>query len=262
MIFLRSLSVNLPDKKEYPFTLPVLQNLESLAFDSPITFFIGENGSGKSTILEAIAAGLRTISIGSDDISRDKTLEPARNLGKNLKFISSRKPKRGFFFRTEDFFGFTKRIIREKQELEELESHYSSTLSGYGKTLATGMARGQKAALDAKYGQNPDGFSHGEALLNVLRERLVPNGFYLMDEPETPLSPLRQLAFISLLKEMVEKDCQFIIATHSPILMAFPEAQIYSFDDENISSIDYESVEHVKITKSFLNNPDTFLRRL
>jgi predicted ATPase len=122
--------------------------------------------------------------------------------------------------------------------------------------------RGQKRALDSKYGKNPDAFSHGENLLNILNTRLAPGGLYLLDEPETPLSAIRQLTLISILKDMVVKDCQFIIATHSPILMAFPDAMILNFDDGEISEIEYDEIENVSVTRAFLNDPESFLRRL
>jgi predicted ATPase len=169
---------------------------------------------------------------------------------------------RGFYFRAEDFFGFTKRVIREQEELGELEEQYSKELTGYGRMLATGMARGQRAALESSYGEDPDAKSHGESFLEFFKQRMVPGGIYLMDEPETPLSPLRILSLISMMKEMVEQQCQFIIATHSPILMAFQDARILSFDSVPVSEIQYDDVEHVTLTRSFLNNPEAFLRRL
>ena len=128
--------------------------------------------------------------------------------------------------------------------------------------MTVGMARSQRAALESRYGENPDGFSHGEAMLNVLQSRLSPEGLYLMDEPEAPLSPLRQIALLTILKDKIEADCQFIIATHSPILMAFPQARLYSFEEGRINHIDYEDVEHVNLTRAFLNDPGSFLRRL
>jgi len=264
MIFLRSMSPKEDglSKKEFPFSIPVIQNLVNIEFSSAVTFFIGENGSGKSTLLEAIAAGFGSITIGSSDIKYDKSLKHAHDLAGRLKFVRNRKPKRGFFFRAEDFFGFTQKLISERKSLEELEAEFSEELSGYGRRMATGMVRGQRAALDRKYGENPDAFSHGENLLNLMKTRLVPEGLYLLDEPETPLSPIRQLSLISILKEMVAKDCQFIIATHSPILMAFPDAEIFSFDDGSINKIAFDEIEHVTITRAFLNDPESFIRRL
>jgi predicted ATPase len=176
--------------------------------------------------------------------------------------VKNRKPKRGFFFRAEDFFGFIEKIKKEIREYKAMQADFEEKLSGYGKLLAAGMANGQHSALRSRYGDDPDAFSHGESFLNLFSSRLVPEGLYILDEPETPLSPQKQLTLLSLMKQMTEESCQFIIATHSPIIMAFPEAQIVSFDGSAITPIEYDDVDHVALTKSFLSNPENFLRRL
>ena len=264
MIFLRSLcwKSKPPTDEAFPFSLPIFQTLTELAFTAPVTFFVGENGSGKSTMLEAIGAGMGSIAVGSAAVEEDETLAPARKLAHHLRFVRNRNPSRGFFFRAEDMFGFTKRIKREQDDLNALEADYARQLSGYGRDLAVGATRGQRRALEQKYGQNPDGRSHGESFLEVFQARMVPEGLYLLDEPETPLSPIRQLALLSILKKQVEQDCQFIIATHSPMLMAFPEATILNFDGDEISPVAYDDVEHVQLMRSFLEYPDMFLSRL
>ena len=147
-------------------------------------------------------------------------------------------------------------------ELKEMEDEFDKNLTGYGRALAVGAACGQRMALAEKYGAEPDAKSHGESFLDLFETRIRPGGFYLLDEPETPLSPLRQLTFLSILKEMVAQECQFIIATHSPILMAFPDATILDFGQTPLQKVEYDSVEHVALTKDFLNNPEAFLRRL
>jgi len=263
-IFLREIKLKreIEPHSSFPLSLAIVQNLQTLSFDSPVTFFVGENGSGKSTLLESIAAGMNAITIGSSDIGQDASLEHARELARHLRFVRNRRPKRGFFFRAEDAFGFTKRVINDVRELNKLEQQYDRSLTGSGRLRAVGMARGQRMALAGRYGEDPDACSHGESFFNVLKTRMVPEGLYLMDEPETPLSPLRQLALMSLLKQKLEDNCQFIIATHSPILMAFPGARIYGFDNEQIKSMEYDDVEHVAITKAFLSDPEAYLRRL
>ena len=263
MIFLRAI-----DKKQknhdgqFPFTLPIFQNLDSVRFTSPVVFFVGENGSGKSTLIEAIAYGMKAVAVGSESLETDSSLQHIRAFSSSLRFVKNKKPRRGFFFRAEDFFGFIKRIKTEVREYTELESEFDGRFTGYGKLLATGMARNQHSALRSRYGDDPDASSHGESFLNLFTSRLVPEGLYILDEPETPLSPQKQLSFLSLLKQMVAQSCQFIIATHSPILMAFPEAQILSFDGAMIQEVAYDDVEHVSLTRSFLNNPENYLRRL
>jgi predicted ATPase len=263
MIFLRSIVLKQKiEECSFPFTLPVFKDFEMIEFKSPVTFFVGENGSGKSTLIEAIAYGMNAIAVGSEDLNTDISLQHIRVFSSYLRFVKNRRPKRGFFFRAEDFFGFIKRIKTEVTEFKALESEFEDRFTGYGKLLATGMAKNQHSALRSRYGEDADAFSHGEAFLNIFKSRLVPEGLYILDEPETPLSPQKQLSLLSLIKKMVEKSCQFIIASHSPILMAYPDAQILSFDGQRIKSVAYDDVEHVALTKSFLNNPDNYIRQL
>ncbi len=268
MAFLRGLTLapGATERSEFPFSLPLVRRLaesgDAVPLDSPVTFFVGENGTGKSTLLEGIAAASRLASLGADDLARDPTLEPARRLASELRITRSGRPKRGLFFRAEDFFGFTKRLLASAAELRREEAELAEELTGYGRTLATGVVRGQRHALEARYGEDPDAASHGESVLGVLQSRVLPQGLYLLDEPETPLSPLRQLALLSLLKRAVGEGSQFLIATHSPMLMAFPDARLLWFEDDRVEERAYESIEHVALTRDFLANPDAFLREL
>ena len=122
--------------------------------------------------------------------------------------------------------------------------------------------QGQLADMQRRYGDGLDSRSHGESFLTLFQSRFVPDGLYLLDEPEAALSPMRQLTFIAALKQMVLENSQFIIATHSPILLAFPDAQILQFANGAIREVKYKELEHVQLTKDFLNNPDPFLRHL
>ena len=147
-----------------------------------------------------------------------------------------------------------KQLDAEAEAMEDI-------LSGYGLQLAQGTIRGQRQALIDKYGEDLRQ-SPMESILHVLLERIVPGGVYLLDEPETPFSPQRLLSLLALIKQMAEAgNCQFIIATHSPILLARPGASIYSFD-ETRSKLGHEELEHVRLTRDFLNAPDAFLRHL
>ncbi len=264
MIHLKSISIKHPaaEPEAFPFNLPLVRNFTSLEFRAPVTFLVGENGSGKSTLLEAIAAGIGAIAVGAEDVERDASLVPARALGRHLKFSWLRKTRAGFFLRAEDFFGFAKRMRRAVKDLEAIAEGFESEYTGYALGLAKGSAMGQRRALIEKYGENLDASSHGESFLKLFQSRFVPGGLYLLDEPEAPLSPQRQLALLSMLKEMVAADAQFIIATHSPILMAFPEAVILSFDAHPIREVKWEEIEHVSLTRAFLNNPQAYLRHL
>ncbi len=264
MIHLRSVALkeSSAPRDSFPFTLPLFQRFKTLTLRAPVTFFVGENGSGKSTLLEGIAAAAGSVAVGGADLARDATLDHARRLGDALRLTWNRKRQKGFFLRAEDFFNFAKRTHALTKEMDELVSEYDQRFSGYGRTLAMGMAKGQRAALVRKYGDNLDAHSHGESFLKLFQTRFVAGGLYLLDEPEAPLSPQRQLALLALLKDMVAKDGQFLIATHSPILMAFPGAEIYSFDRSPLARVPYDELEHVSLTKAFLNDPASYLRRL
>ena len=262
-MFLRSIELQakaLPDI--YPFTVQAIETLESLEFKTPVTFFVGENGCGKSSLLEAIACGMQCPAVGAADVARDPLLAPARALAKELKFVRSTIPKLRLFFRAEDAIGFTRALQSNLNELEELEAAYDRELTGYGRDLAKGSVRGQRNALETRYGENPDARSHGEWFINLIQQRVHGKGLYLLDEPETPLSPIHQLTVLSVLKERVSQGAQFIIATHSPILMAFPDADIYSLDGITIEKVAWQDVEHVAITRAFLADPEAYLQHL
>ena len=158
--------------------------------------------------------------------------------------------------------GFTLRVTDSMAELQDLEDEFDRNLSGYGRQLAMGAMRGQRQAFESRYGADPDARSHGESFLHLIQERVHGPGFFLLDEPETPLSPIHQLTLLSMLKLYMEDGCQFIVATHSPILMALPGAEILSLDHTPIRSLAWDEVEHVTLTRSFLNDPDSFLRHL
>ena len=254
-------------ESKFPFNLPVLRQFERLGLDSRVTFFTGENGSGKSTFLEAIASCASLPTAGGTDVETDDTLSGPRQLGEKLRLSWAKRTRRGFFLRAEDFFRFQQRINSTGRELGDLAAQYEAELEAHpenaeGIKRARGYILGQKHALEARYGEDADAHSHGEAFLNFFEHRLVPGGLYLLDEPEAPLSPLRQLAFLSLLKRFVDLNCQFLIVTHSPILMAFPGATLLDFNQHPIATVAYDEVEHVSLTRSFLNNPESYLRRL
>ncbi|MBK9709514.1 MAG: AAA family ATPase [Acidobacteria bacterium] len=264
MIHLKSIALKNATKKfdHFPFNIPVIRDFDELELVSPVTYFVGENGSGKSTLLEGIASGLNLPAVGNEDIERDATLAHARKLGKQLKFKWTHKTHKGFFLRAEDFFNFSRRLQAMTKELGEIAEGFESEYTGYALGLAKGSVLAQRRALVEKYGENPDANSHGESFLKLFQARFVPGGLYLLDEPEAPLSPQRQLALLAMIKDMVDDGAQFIIASHSPILMAYPGAVIYSFDEHPIKQVEYDDVEHVSLTRAFLNNPQSFLRHL
>lgn len=251
--------------EEFPFTVPVIRSLSEIKFTAPVTFFVGENGSGKSTLMEALACAIESITVGSESVKTDKTLAPIRKLAKYFKLSWAKRTRKGFFMRAEDFFGYARTMRETREELEEELTHVDRDYEGRSK-LAADLARsaysGQLAAMKHRYGKDLDNFSHGEAFLTLFQARFVPGGLYLLDEPEAALSPSRQLSFLSALKQMVGQEAQFVIATHSPIILAYPEAQILSFENGSIKQVKYEDLEHVQLTRDFLDNPGSFLRHL
>jgi predicted ATPase len=249
--------------RRFPFTVPAVRRLSELVFDHPVTLFVGENGTGKSTLLEAIAAGIGAVALGGEALERDDSLAAARELGGRLQFTWNRRSHRGFFLRAEDFFRFARRVRADIEELDRTAEGFADEMHGDGLQRAQGAVRGQRAALVRRYGADPDAASHGECFLRVFGERFVPGGLYLLDEPEAPLSPQRQLAFLAMVLDMARnREAQFIIATHSPVLMAFPDATLYSFDTKPIRPVAYDDVEHVAFLRDFLRQPEAFLRHL
>jgi predicted ATPase len=249
----------------FPFSIPVIQGWEPLEFSSRVTFFVGENGSGKSTVIEALAAAARMITAGAEPAGNDPELRTVRLLADRMRLSWNKRTKKGFFLRAEDFIGWLRSQTRIRAdlraEIERVDEEYKDR-SEYAKGLAKMPYAGQLRAMQDLYGDGLETRSHGEQFLDFFQARFVPGGLYLLDEPEVPLSPMRQLAFLSLLKRMLAEDAQFIIATHSPILMAFPEALILSFDHAPPQRVAYDDLEHVRVTRDFLNDPKAFLRHL
>jgi len=239
--------------------------LREIEFRAPVTFFVGENGSGKSTVMEAMACAIGSVTVGSESVKTDKTLTAVRQLSQYFRLAWSKRTHKGFFLRAEDFFGYAKSMRHTQEELQKDLDVVDGEYEGRSK-LAVDLAklpyRHELYEMRRRYEDGLDHRSHGESFMALFESRFVPGGLYLLDEPEAALSPTRQLTFISALKHMVDQDSQFIVATHSPIILAFPDATILSFDDGRIKQVEYERLEHVKLTKDFLNSPQSFLRHL
>ncbi|SHE39081.1 Predicted ATPase [Caldanaerobius fijiensis DSM 17918] len=270
MIFLRSIVYKVPDDIDkdgrYPFNIPLINTLNELHFKSPITLFVGENGSGKSTLLEALAAAVGSVTIGGESIKTDDTLQPARELAAHLKLIWNKKTHRGFFLRSEDFFNFCKSLSYQRTEylkrLKEIDEKYKDS-SDYARSLAKAPILTALGEWERYYGKDLNAYSHGESFFKLFQSRFAPDGLYILDEPETPLSPMNQLTLVSMIKHMAQNyNSQFIIATHSPVLMALPDATIYDCDQIPLKEVRYEELEHINFMRAFLNNPEQFLRHL
>lgn len=210
--------------ESYPLSIPAVREIESIEFHPDVTFLVGENGSGKSTVLEAIAlamgfgpeGGTRNVRFSSADSTSPlhTLLRPSR---------SGRKPKDGYFLRAESFFN----VASYMDEVGYLQSYGGKSLHAQ---------------------------SHGESFMALLVHKLRGQGLYLFDEPEAALSPNRQLAALTAIDQLVKNESQFIIATHSPILLAYPNAKILQFDGAGITEVSYEETEHYAMTRDFLNN--------
>jgi predicted ATPase len=268
-IFLRAVQLKESRGPEEPvvftFAVPAIRTLPAQDLSAAVTFFVGANGSGKSTLLEGIASAAALPTVGSQEVARDDSLAAQRRLGKALRLTWTQRTHRGFFLRAEDFFGFTRRVAQLRSEmtarLGELDEEYRDR-PAYAKGLAQGPLRNSIGELEQRYGIDPDAKSHGETFLALFESRFVPGGLYLLDEPEAALSPQSQLALLAMVGDMVRKPAQFIIATHSPILLAYPGARILSFDSLPDTETRYEDLEHVTLTRDFLNDPGRFLRHL
>ncbi len=249
----------------FPFSVPAIRTLPVVHLDAPVTFFVGENGSGKSTLLEALAVATRLPTVGSEHVGQDDTLDAQRRLAAGLHLVWTRRTHKGFFLRAEDFFGFAKSLAKMRAEFQrrllEIDEEYRDR-SAMARGLARMPAATSLAEMEQRYGVDLDANSHGQSFLRLFQSRFVPGGLYLLDEPEAPLSPLSQLALIALLKDMVARDAQFIIATHSPILLAFPGARIVTFDELPVREARFDELEHVALTREFLRDPERYLRQL
>lgn len=249
----------------FPFTVPAIRTLEVLELTRPVTLLVGENGSGKSTFLEALALAAGLPSAGSAELGEDRSFDPLRALADELRLGWGKRTHRGFFLRAEDFLGYARRIAGLRAELEAglaaVEREYADR-PGLARELARTPYLDQLAALERRYGSGLEAGSHGEGFLAFFAERLVPGGLYLLDEPEAPLSPGRQLALIALLRRVEAEGGQAIVATHSPILLAVPGATILSFDRTPVAPVAWDELEHVRLTRDFLADPEAFLRHL
>lgn len=240
------------DKKipsqNYLSELPVikyLRKMESIKFNSSVTFFVGENGTGKSTLIGGIAVALGFNPEGGSKNFNFSTHNSHSDLSDYLTVCKGIKlPRDGFFLRAESYYNFASNIDDLDTDEPGAETMSSpKIINSYG-----GVSLHKQ--------------SHGESFLSMVENRLGGKGIYIFDEPEAALSPARLLELMCHIDRLVKNDSQFIIATHSPILMAFPNAEIYELSEVGIRNVDYLETEHFMITKSFLNNPQKFLKEM
>lgn len=229
-----------PSFDVYPFNLPAVRELDVLKLHPKVTFLVGENGSGKSTLMEAIAISMGFNPEGGTKNFSFSTRASHSNLSDFLRVARGfKKPRDGFFLRAESFFNVATNI----EEMDAEPSFGPPIIHSYG-------------------GHSLHEQSHGESFMALMMNRFGGQGLYLLDEPEAALSPQRQLVALARLHELVQDDSQFVIATHSPILMAYPDAWIYQFDGLGVRCVMYEETEHYKITRDFLANPQRMMNVL
>jgi len=223
----------------FPFSLPAVRSLDILDLHPKVTYFVGENGSRKSTLLEAIAVSCGLNAEGGSKNFRFGTRISHSVLNEYLRIARGvRRPKDAFFLRAESYFNVA-------TEIENLD-----------------QGAGGPPIISYFGGRSLHEQSHGESFMALLLNRLGGKGLYIFDEPEAALSPQRQLAALARLHDLVVDDSQLIIATHSPILMAYPDAWIYQFSREGIERVEFKETEHFLVMQSFLKDPDRMLRSL
>jgi predicted ATPase len=240
LLEMQLLRERVPSFDDYPFSLAVIHNLDKLVFHPAITFIIGENGTGKSTLLEAIAAAWGFNPEGGTKNFNFSTRTSHSDLYKHIRLVKSvRRPKDGFFLRAESYFNVG-------TEIEKLDKEFSFSppiINSYG-------------------GKSLHEQSHGESFFSLMLHRFGGNGLYILDEPEAALSPTRQMAMLSRLQQLINQGSQFIIATHSPIILSYPNSHIFELNDGQLHLTPYEETEHYSVTKNFLNRYQSMLKEL
>jgi len=224
-------------RDQYPFALPAISHISEIKFHPKVTYIVGENGSGKSTLVEALAIAWGFNAEGGSKNFNFKTHHAHSNLHDFLRLVKSpRRARDGFFLRAESYFNV-------ETTIENLDAE-----PGFGPPI-----------IDSYGGKSLHKQSHGESFFALLENRFGGHGLYILDEPEAALSPSRQLSMLSRMHELIAQKSQFIIATHSPILMSYPDAWIYQVSKRGLDRVEYQDTEHYQVTRDFLNRPEVML---
>ncbi|WP_173427607.1 AAA family ATPase [Mesobacillus campisalis] len=229
----------IPSYSQYPFSLPSVKGMDELPLHPKVTFFIGENGMGKSTLLEAVAVALGFNPEGGTFNFNFSTYDSHSKLADYLKLVRGvDRPRDGFFLRAESFYNVASNIEEMDQE------------------------PGLPKVIDSYGGLSLHEQSHGEAFFATFLHRFRGEGIYILDEPEAALSPLRQMSMLTRIHDLVRSNSQFIIATHSPIIMAYPDAVIYEFSEDGIHERRLEETNHYRLMKQFFEDKNRMLHHL
>ncbi|HAX02385.1 MAG: hypothetical protein A2Y45_03730 [Tenericutes bacterium GWC2_34_14] len=263
MTLIRSIQFSKVNKDIFPYQLPFFGH--EMIFDAPVTILIGENGSGKSTFLELINEVIGLYKIKDKKILHPELISPISDAKSYVKIKYALSKPKGFFFSAEDFTSYIDDMMKEKaeayQELKMIDQTYKHK-SALSKSLARMPHMRTIGEINNLYQSDLLTSSHGEAYLDFFKSRIREKELYLLDEPETPLSIQNQLTLLSMIDEGIKRENQFIIATHSPILMAIPYATIYEVSDKGFQRIAYDQIESVILLKQFMNHPESFLKHL
>ncbi|UZO82285.1 AAA family ATPase [Aquimarina sp. ERC-38] len=260
MSYLASIHLKTDRDHPYPYNVPAIKFAKNIDVSDNITFIIGENGSGKSTLLESIAFRLQLPHMDGRGYHK-KCFDAARKLLPYLELKWNIERSVGFFFRAEDFGDYLNSVHRADVNLHNQMGILDEDVPDHIIQQMKDSANYQLHQVRRNYGQELDTFSHGEAYMHIMNQMVNQRGIYLLDEPEASLSPSKQLAFMYFLQEHLQNfNSQFIIATHSPMLMAYPDATIYEITDMGMKKTALDETDHYSITKSFLTNPGAFLR--
>ncbi len=264
MPFIQSFNINTEKQNSFPFNIPAVKFAKNIKLSKSVSIFVGDNGSGKSTLLEAIAYKLNLALIGGYIKANNRAgFDAAEVLQPYLEINWKRETQKGFFFRAEDFSDFINAVETERNKIYNDLSELRGEVDDRIIDEITNNANFYRKDMRRQYGTDMQAFSHGEAYLKILQTRIGDKGIFLLDEPEAALSPLKQLSLMSMIMEITKhKNAQFIISTHSPILMGLPGATLYEIQEESMQQVAYNETNHYRITKTFLENPDYYLRHL
>jgi predicted ATPase len=231
---------NISNPNEFPFSLPALNGLRDIEFHPKVTFVVGENGSGKSTLIEALAVAWGFNAEGGSRNFKFETHRSHSALHKALRLVRGvKRANDGFFLRAESYFN----VATEIERLDAEPSFGPKVIESFG-----------GVSLHAQ--------SHGESFFALLEKRFRGNGLYILDEPEAALSPSRQMSMLVRMHDLIAAKSQFIIATHSPILMAYPDCWIYQIGPRGLDRVEYEDTEHYEVMRNFLNRHKDMTRQL